>query len=297
MEFNEKEIREKYAPKAVSTQIEFEKLMADINDAQRKLVKPFDDKELELLNQRSLLQQQLSGLYMQMDSIDVQKRNLVAKHKEINRVFHDLKHELNLLNPAEKFVNDDKKKFIKITPSADHGPRANGVYILLDGDTLVPFTRDMPGPDEQPAQMIVVYHDGHSFGIPFDGDLGESKLLNRDDIPKDDHCLSDFEALLNWDFVGETKHIQELGTPIKLPEGYYLPTSAVWVAIYANRIEINNALMHFGGNPIDFSDCYWFAERFNVYHARLFHGSAGILYSVYVYNTLRVQAVTLYPNI
>ena len=297
MEFNEKEIREKYAPKAVSTQIEFEKLMADINDAQRKLVKPFDDKELELLNQRSLLQQQLSGLYMQMDSIDVQKRNLVAKHKEINRVFHDLKHELNLLNPAEKFVNDDKKKFIKITPSADQGTRGNGVYILLDDDTLVPFTRDMPGPDEQPAQMIVIYHDGHSFGIPFDGDLGKSKLLNRDDIPKDDHCLSDFEALLNWDFVGETKHIQELGTPIKLPEGYYLPTSAVWVAIYANRIEINNALRHFGGNPIDFSDDYWFAERSGVGYARLFNGGNGFLNSYYVYYAYRVQAVTLYPNI
>lgn len=297
MEFNEKEIREKYAPKAVSTQIEFEKLMADINDAQRKLVKPFDDKELELLNQRSLLQQQLSGLYMQMDSIDVQKRNLVAKHKEINRVFHDLKHELNLLNPAEKFVNDDKKKFIKITPSADQGPRANGVYILLDGDTLVPFTRDMPGPEEQPAQMIVVYHDGHSFGIPFDGDLGESKLLNRDDIPKDDHCLTDFEALLNWDFVGETKHIQELGTPIKLPEGYYLPTSAVWVAIYANRIEINNALRHFGGNPIDFGDDYWFAERSGAVYARYFGGGGGYLGIGGVKYGLRVQAVTLYPNI
>lgn len=192
---------------------------------------------------------------------------------------------------------NDGKQVIKITPSADQGTRANGVYILLDDDTLVPFTRDMPGPDEQPAQMIVVYHDGHSFGIPFDGDLGESKLLNRDDIPKDDHCLSDFEALLNWDFVGETKHIQELGTPIKLPEGYYLPTSAVWLAIYANRIEINNALEKFGGKPIDFGDDYWFAERYSVTYARVFHGYDGYLYGYGVYGTYRVQAVTLYPKI
>lgn len=195
---------------------------------------------------------------------------------------------------------NDGKQVIKITPSANQprvGTHANGVYILLDDDTLVPFTRDMPDPDEQPAQMIVIYHEGHSFGIPFDGDLGESKLLNRDDIPKDDHCLGDFEALLNWDFVGETKHIQELGTPIKLPEGYYLPTSAVWLAIYANRIEINNALRHFGGNPIDFSDDYWFAERYNVINARYFNGSNGFLNINNVYYTYRVQAVTLYPNI
>ena len=195
---------------------------------------------------------------------------------------------------------NDGKQVIKITSPTDQpyvGTRANGVYILLNDDTLVPFTRDMPGPDEQPAQMIVVYHDGHSFGIPFDGDLGESKLLNRDDIPKDDHCLSDFEALLNWDFVGETKHIQELDTPIKLPEGYYLPTSAVWVAIYANRIDINNALEKFGGKPIDFGDDYWFAERYNVSSARYFHGYGGLLSIAYVCSTIRVQAVTLYPNI
>lgn len=196
---------------------------------------------------------------------------------------------------------NDGKQVIKITPSANQPcvvTRANGVYILLEDDTLVPFTRDMPGPDEQPAQMIVVYHDGHSFGIPFDGDLGESKLLNRDDIPKDDHCLSDFEALLNWDFAGETKHIQKLGTPIKLPEGYYLPTSAVWVAIYANRIDINNALEKFGCKPIDFGDDYWFAERYGVYGARFFNGNYGFLsgYS-YVYDAFRVQAVALYPNI
>jgi hypothetical protein len=195
---------------------------------------------------------------------------------------------------------NDGKQVIKITPSADQpyvGTRANGVYILLDDDTLVPFASDMPGPDEQPAQMVVIYHDGHSFGIPFDGDLGESKLLNRDDIPKDDHCLSDFEALLNWDFVGETKHIQELGTPIKLPEGYYLPTSAVWLAILANQEEINNALEKFGGKPIDFSDDYWFAERCSVFFARFFSGSYGILSYYDVCYTYRVQAVTLYPNI
>ena len=194
-------------------------------------------------------------------------------------------------------ANDGKLKTKPLVSAHDAGIIPNGVYILLEDETLVPFTRDMPGPDKQPAQMIVVYHDGHSFGIPFDGDLGESKLLNRDDIPKDDHCLSDFEALLNWDFVGETKHIQELGTPIKLPEGYYLPTSAVWLAIYANRIEVNNALMHFGGNPIDFSDNYWFAERYNVNHARLFNGYGGSLPYDSVCYAFRVQAVTLYPKI
>ena len=195
---------------------------------------------------------------------------------------------------------NDGEQVIKTAPLIGQpyvGTRANGVYILLEDDTMVPFTRDMPDPDEQPAQMIVVYHDGHSFGIPFDGDLGESKLLNRDDIPKDDHCQNEVEALLNWDFVGETKHIQELGTPIKLPEGYYLPTAAVWVAIYANRIDINNALEKFGGKPIDFGDDYWCAQRCSVYNAWIFNGNYGYLLTSNVNVSFRCQAVALYPQI
>jgi hypothetical protein len=41
----------------------------------------------------------------------------------------------------------------------------------------------------------------------------------------------------------------------------------------------------------------WFAERYNVYAARVFGGTSGSLDGYYVYYRLRVQAVTLYPNI
>lgn len=55
MEFNEKEIRGNYPPHEVETQIEFDKVMEQINFDQRQIVQPFAEKELELLNQRTLL--------------------------------------------------------------------------------------------------------------------------------------------------------------------------------------------------------------------------------------------------
>ena len=110
MEFNEKEIRGNYPPPhEVETQIEFDKVMEQINFDQRQLVQPFAEKELELLNQRTLLQQQMTAIRIQIDAIDMQKRTVVAQHKEINRVFHEIKHELIMLNPKEKFINQEKE--------------------------------------------------------------------------------------------------------------------------------------------------------------------------------------------
>lgn len=109
MEFNEKEIRGNYPPHEVETQIEFDKVMEQINFDQRQLVQPFAEKELELLNQRTLLKQQMTAIRIQIDAIDMQKRTVVAQHKEINRVFHEIKHELIMLNPKEKFINPEKE--------------------------------------------------------------------------------------------------------------------------------------------------------------------------------------------
>lgn len=82
--------------------------MEQINFDQRRIVKPFDDKELELRNQCTLLYQQMKAIRIQIDAIDMQKRTVVAQHKEINRVFHEIKHEFIALNPKEKFINPEK---------------------------------------------------------------------------------------------------------------------------------------------------------------------------------------------
>jgi hypothetical protein len=48
-----------------------------------------------------------------------------------------------------------------------------------------------------------------------------------------------------------------------------------------------------GTTAINNSTYRWFAERYNVYYARIFSGGSGYLDSYYVYSRLRAQAVTL----
>jgi hypothetical protein len=48
-----------------------------------------------------------------------------------------------------------------------------------------------------------------------------------------------------------------------------------------------------GTTAINNSTHRWFAERCSVNNARIFNGGGGNLTNSYVYNTLRVQAVTL----
>ena len=180
------------------------------------------------------------------------------------------------------------KPTIEVTPSISE-TRKNGVYLLLNSGEIVPYTAD----NCESVNMIAIFHDGHSFGVPLDGDLGKHPLLKSDKHPKDSFCVNECRTLLDWDFVGNTKHIQELGTDIPLKEGQYLPTAPVWLAMYANKDALNNALKDCGGIPIDFTKDYWFAQRYNVVNAWFFYGTNGTLGDYgYVCSSFSVRAVS-----
>jgi hypothetical protein len=43
-----------------------------------------------------------------LNAIKVERLELEQKRKDINRVFHDLKHELIMLNPREQYVKNEE---------------------------------------------------------------------------------------------------------------------------------------------------------------------------------------------
>ena len=182
------------------------------------------------------------------------------------------------------------KPTIEVTPSISE-TRKNGVYLLLNSGEIIPY----PTNNCKNVKMIAIFHDGHSFGVPLNGDLGEHPLLKSDKHPVDSFCINECQALLDWDFVGNTKHIQELGTDIPLKDGQYLPTVPVWIAMYANKDALNDALKGCGGTPIDFTKDYWLAQRNNVFYAWAFHGTDGNLNSYHVYHSFSVKAVSPLP--
>jgi hypothetical protein len=103
---NEKEIRAKYEARKCETQMEFDRLMSEMNTEQTHLNHPYLDRERELIKQKKLLEQQKSAINIQLDAIKLERLDLEQKRKDINRVFHDLKHELIMMNPLENYAKE-----------------------------------------------------------------------------------------------------------------------------------------------------------------------------------------------
>jgi hypothetical protein len=56
------------------------------------------------------LETQKQAINIQLNQIKVERLELEQKRKEINRVFHDLKHDLIMLNPRENYAKVDEGK-------------------------------------------------------------------------------------------------------------------------------------------------------------------------------------------
>ena len=86
--------------------MEFDRLMSEMNTDQTHLNHPYLDRERELAKQRELLETQKQAINIQLNQIKVERLELEQKRKEINRVFHDLKHDLIMLNPRENYAKE-----------------------------------------------------------------------------------------------------------------------------------------------------------------------------------------------
>ena len=101
---NEKEIRAKYEARKCETQMEFDRVMSEMNTEQTHLNHPYLDRDREIAQQRENIRIQMQALKTQDSALKVERLELEQKRKEINRVFHDLKHELIMLNPREQYA-------------------------------------------------------------------------------------------------------------------------------------------------------------------------------------------------
>ena len=107
---NKEEIIEKYSGHICATQMEFDRIMSEMNQEQTQLNHPYLDRERELAKQREMLMTQKSAINIQLNQIKIERVGIEQKRKEINRVFHDLKHELIMLNPREQYAKIDENE-------------------------------------------------------------------------------------------------------------------------------------------------------------------------------------------
>lgn len=105
---NEKEIRERFAPRECETQMEFQSIMEKMNSLQASYNHPYMDRDRELLSETHRLMTQKQAINIQLNMLKQERIEIEQKRKDINRVFNDLKHQLCIINPCEKFAKHEK---------------------------------------------------------------------------------------------------------------------------------------------------------------------------------------------
>ncbi len=154
-------------------------------------------------------------------------------------------------------------------PAADEGGKIifkpevaekpeDGIYIIFRNGQYKPFEKDAAF-NKDDVKYIGVVYDGHSFAIALK-DLGEFQLVKDGVKCPSYHPLyhdTECEALIDWDCTERTKHIQELGTDIELPDGEYIPSLPMLVVMRAWAKKINEILEFVGGEPFDMDSYYW----------------------------------------
>ncbi len=93
------EILKNYPPHKVGSQLEFDELMHAINNQQSIENHPYLDRLRELNRQQTLIRTQIQALHVQLNAIKVERLEVEQKQKDVNRLFHQLKHELIVMNP------------------------------------------------------------------------------------------------------------------------------------------------------------------------------------------------------
>ena len=93
-------------PPLCNTQKDFDAEMARLNEEQCYELKPYRDKESELVKKRANLMTQRSAINIQLDMLRCEYTDNEDAKREIVSKFHEMKHRLIMLNPKEKFQNE-----------------------------------------------------------------------------------------------------------------------------------------------------------------------------------------------
>ena len=99
--YGRKKIRAKFSARKLENQNEFDRMMSEMNREQTLLNHPYLDRDRELAKQRSMLETQRNAIQIQIKQNQMERIELEQKRKDINRLFHELKHELIQLNPMD----------------------------------------------------------------------------------------------------------------------------------------------------------------------------------------------------
>ena len=103
---NQETIRRNYPPRKVGSQPEFDSYMNQLNDEQTAAVRPIIDEVNSIIQQREVIEIEILALRQRQSALKMKLLKAEERRKETNRIFHDLKHEMHVLNPRESFTKE-----------------------------------------------------------------------------------------------------------------------------------------------------------------------------------------------
>lgn len=102
------EIKAKFQARQLESQIEFDRVMNELNTEQTHLNHPYLDRMRDIEKKINLLKVEKRSIDIQIDTLKIERVELEQKAKDINRVFHELKHELIMMNPREGYAKPEE---------------------------------------------------------------------------------------------------------------------------------------------------------------------------------------------
>ena len=178
------------------------------------------------------------------------------------------------VNEARKcfnfIVGDDSCKAQRVN-SINPRDYADGVYICYNDGHNELYDGNNPKDDVRGIGLVV---GSHSLCVSLE-DIDNTTLTNRDGESDYGKYISDWDlARMDYDGAENTKHIQEIGTDIKLADEEYIPSLGELYLIYLHKYEINKALSYVYGKQIA-DEWYWSsteASAQNAWHLAFHYG-------------------------
>lgn len=170
----------------------------------------------------------------------------------------------------------------------------DGVYFCMKDGTSIKFTGQTTMYNVKHIGLVL---GGIKFGVLL-RDKGAFKLYSNYERCPDhaayytrDNGKNCFEE---YDFIAATKRIQEIGTPIPLLAGEYIPLMRNWSVMMMFKSQLQAALVAAGGEKISEDDWYWSASEFSSLLAWFVAFSDGNTNPSFKYSTGRVRAIVAF---
>ena len=100
-------LREKYPPRKVENQMEFERIMQELKDDKESMKQPLIDLNIRLKRRFNELELQRIDLRMEMERIRNERLDNEKGIQEINSKYRELRNEFCKRNPREDFIREE----------------------------------------------------------------------------------------------------------------------------------------------------------------------------------------------